>query len=190
MKKAILGALALTGIIAGTPAMAQVGCGIGVSAAYMMGAVDFGAPVNIGSTGQKVGFTGNCDLKMGAAVVGAFGSYEWMLGDMKSIGIKDEKLLGMRAGVMMHPAVLVYGHVGHSWVDTDIGEIKGWKFGPGVEMAVPNTPLALDFRVSFGKYDDVLGVPGIQANTTEARVGLTYRFSGGAQSAGWQPSMK
>lgn len=183
MKRMVMAALALLGLLVGTPAMAQTGCGIGVSAGYMMGAVDFGAPVNIGAQGQKVGVMGACDLKMGPAVVGAFGGYEWVLGDMKSIGINHEFNLGARAGLLVQPGTLAYGHVTWARLSTNAGNVDGWKVGPGIEFAVPNTPLAIDLRHSYGMYDDVLNT-GLNARTHEVRVGLTYRFSAGS---GWAP---
>lgn len=177
MKKVMMAALALLGMTVAGPAMAQQGCGVGVLAGYTMGQVDTGGPIGIGSQGQKIGAQVSCDVRMGTYMVaGAFASYEAFLGNIKTVGLKDEWNLGGRVGVLAHPGTLVYGHASWSHVSTDlVGSVDGWKLGPGIEVALPNTPLTLDLRVAYGTYDKVGGMP-IEAHTTEAKLILSYKF--------------
>lgn len=176
MKRVMMAALALLAMVAAVPAMAQSGCGIGVGAGYVMGSVDLMGPIGMSSSGQKVDIQASCDMRLGGPiVVGAFASYGWMMGDIKTIGIKNEIQLGGRAGVTVGNA-MPYAHVSWSRLDTDlVGHVDGWKLGPGVEFQIPNSNVALDLRASFGTYDKPGGIP-VDAHTTEVRVGMVYRF--------------
>ena len=73
-----------------------------------------------------------CDWQNGRAVIGLFASYSWAFGHLQTVGINTDLTLGVRAGYLIHGA-LAYMLVGWNRVDTDGGNVDGYKIGGGIE---------------------------------------------------------
>jgi len=182
-KHTILVGPAIAGLLVlAPPAAAQwTGCGAGVHGGLVSGHLDIGAPIGIGSEGQAAGVSLNCDYKMNAFVAGAYAEYDWVFGDLKTVGVNTDTTLGGRLGVLINAGSLLYVHAGWSRLDVSgLDAINGWKVGLGNEFRVPNSPLYLDLRYSYADYDvkDILGpIPDAHAHTF--RLGLNVKFGPG-----------
>lgn len=163
------------------PAKAQwTGCGAGVHGGLVVGALDVPGPIDIGSNGQAAGVSINCDYRMNVFVAGAFAEYDWIFGDLKTVGVKNDTTFGGRLGILINAGSLLYTHAGWSRLNTTIGDIDGWKLGLGNEFRVPNSPMYLDLRYTYSRYDiSDFAPPGIDANTQTFRVGLNLKFGPG-----------
>ena len=158
------------------PAHPWTGCGVGVFGGMFQGAVDFGGPIQIGSEGTTAGVTGECNWQSGRAVLGAHASYGWTFGDPSTIGINNDLSIGGSAGYLIYPSVLPYMMAAWSRVDTDGGDVDGYKVGGGIKIKMPDAPFILDFRYERGVYSDVLG-SGLDATTNVVRAGLIWQFN-------------
>lgn len=150
--------LGLVGFLfAALPASAQwTGCGMGGGAGIWNGALTWGDPVNIGTSGQSVRLLVNCDYKIQAFVLGGEVSKGWLFGDANTVGIKDDWAAMGRLGVLLNPVSLLYIHGGGARENVSFAgtsHLDGIKFGLGNEFRVPNSPMYLDLRYSHGTYD-------------------------------------
>lgn len=157
------------------------GCGVGGNMGFTSGLIDSGGPIGIGSNGPALGVIAFCDARVNNLVVGAEASYDWFYGNLSDIGLKTDLTLGGRAGVLLNSETLLYGHLGWSQIDTDFGKYNGYKFGPGIELKLPNTPIYLDARYSYASYD--VSVPGVNAETHTFRFGAKLKFGPGGFSS-------
>ena len=153
------------------------GCGVGGNLGMAAGMISAGGPIGIGSSGPAIGVTGFCDVRYSNFVVGAEANYDWFYGDLSTLGVKNDLTLGGRAGLLMNPETLLYGHLGWSQIDTSAGKFNGYKIGPGVEFKLPGTPLYGDARYSYASYDTK--APGIDAEVHTFRFGLKLKFGPG-----------
>jgi opacity protein-like surface antigen len=159
------------------------GCGAQLHGGAAMGELSGGGPVGLSSTGYLPGVSAFCDLAIGKFfAVGAFVGAEKAFGDFDTIGINHSYEAGMRAGVSLHPAVLLYGHA--SWVRMDVdglGHIDGIKWGPGVEIAIPESRgWSVDMRYQISDLD-VGSFTSADAQVRTFRIGLAWKFGGGQQ---------
>ncbi len=164
-----------------SPSLAQWdGCGIGGGTGIWMGQIDFGS-AGIGTQGQKVGVTVNCDRKMGAFVAGGEVNYDWFLGDAKDAGITRELSVLGRLGVLTNKENLLYVVAGWGQTETSGPKVDGWKVGFGDEFRIPNSPMYLDLRALYTSYDAKdIGLPsGYTANSLEAGARLKLKFGPG-----------
>ncbi len=167
------------------------GCGVGVHAGRTNAdtATDLGIPgfpINIGANGTKAGGEVYCDANFGVFLVGAFVSYDWVWGDLHTLGVDNDLTVGGRAGVLVSQSALVYGHAGWSQIGASGPAAKagadnadGIKVGAGIEVKVPNAPFFLDLRYTHVMYDSAfkVGKMPIDVDADEIRLGLRYKFS-------------
>lgn len=176
--------------LAAAPAAAQwTGCGAGVGGGIMFGEANFGGPVGAGAQGQKAGITVNCDYRMQAFVLGGEVNYDWNFGDLHTLGAKHELSALARMGILTSPTNLLYLAAG--WGRTDVGTLKvdGWKLALGDEFRIPNSPIFLDLRATYTRYDEKDISPsftGVRVDSLEAGARLKLRFGPGMYGTGGQ----
>jgi hypothetical protein len=163
--------------VAAAPANPWSGCGLGAHAGFLVGALDFGAPVKIGADGPAFGVDASCDMQMGRGVIGIAVNYSWLHGDLKSVGINAEYGVAGRAGYLIWPSLLAYIKAGWSRVDTDGGDVDGYKVGGGMEVRLPDAPIFIALEYQRGFYADVLGLTGLDAETHTVVLRTTYKFN-------------
>lgn len=175
--------VALSALFGSPSAYAWSGCGLQLHGAAAMGEVSKGGPVGESSTGYLPGVSAFCDVAIGQQlVVGAFAGAEKSFGDFETLGINHSFEVGGRAGFLLHPAVLFYGHVAWTRMDvTGLGNVDGIKWGPGIEIKLPASAWGLDFRYQIADMDLGSVAPGADAQIRSARIGLTYKFGGAKQ---------
>ena len=175
MKKFLIAAVAASAIA--TPAFAQDasnfgGPNVGLIAGYDSYKVKFD-----GESGSKSGFqyglTAGYDLNLGGGLVGLEAEVgdstakvsEEYDGDEFKLAADRELYLGVRAGVIVNPAVLVYAKAGYvnsklklvADLDGDrfvvSDTLDGYRIGAGVEYAPSKFFGRVEYRYSdFGKY--------------------------------------
>ncbi len=177
-------AIASAAFLFSLPAHAQwTGCGAGAGASFLMAELaPIGSPVGFGTQGEKAGVTLNCDYRMQAFVVGAEVNYDWFFGDLNTLGAKDELSVMGRLGVLTSPANLLY--IGAGWGRADFGSVKvdSWKLALGDEFRIPNSPMYLDLRATYSRYDETDISPylsGARADSLEAGARLKVKFGPG-----------
>jgi hypothetical protein len=175
-----------------SPAHAWNGCGAGVHGGLTIGEImGAGHTIYPASNGQEMGTHLVCDLQLGtgagALVIGAEGSIGWIFGDLHNlgggVGASRTYSGGGRAGVLITPSSLLYGHGEYVWTDVtgihSFDHLTGWGFGAGIEVRLPTqTPLFLDARYTHTAYDDPSGFTGANLESNAVRVGLTWKFQG------------
>lgn len=160
------------------------GCGVGIHGSWVNADLDTGSPITLSSTGRLVGLEGFCDAVWNNFLIGAFASYDWVYGDLHTIGVDNVLTVGGRFGYVIQGVSLLYGHAG--WVQADgsgIPDTTGIKFGLGLETKLPNAPVYVDLRVSRSIYDGAVGPMDVDAD--EIRLGLRYKLdflSGGSRA--------
>ena len=161
------------------------GCGVGVGGAFLMGELSGGGPIGIGAQGEKAGLTINCDVKMNAFVAGIETNYDWYFGDVKSIGFQNEWTVLGRLGVLTNNSNLLYAVAGWGRSDVSAGgfnaKIDSWKIGFGDEFRIPNSPMYLDMRILYSRFDESdLGLPPVaKLDSLEGGVRLKFKFGPG-----------
>ena len=157
------------------PTTGFTGCGIGAYGAFVTGGVDAGGGFLIGTEGQMAGLTANCDLKTGKGVIGLGIDYGKAFGNLDKIGLNAEISPWARAGYLVNKDVLVYGVGAWSRLDTDFGNIDGFKFGGGIEFKLPDSPMFIDLRAMRGFYSDALS-SGYDLESTVVELRATWKF--------------
>lgn len=146
MTAVVLSLMGLTMITANDAKAQWNGCAFGGFGAY--GAVE-------GVTGQGVGVLVGCDMTLEKRfVVGAEARYTFVLGDLHDQGIDHDLNFTGRAGVLITPTVLLYGHGGWARIDGGGDHLDGYTMGAGTEMKLPNSPLFLDLRWTHSVWND------------------------------------
>ena len=168
-----------------TPAHAWSGCGVAVYGGHSSSDFSLGGPVSLSVKGQLPGASALCDLAIGQSiVVGAFAGAEKAFGDLDDVvGINHAWDVGMRAGFLIHPSVLLYGHAAWTRMDVSLlGSIDGWKWGPGLEVKLPASNWSVDMRYQISDMDvgTVIG-PGVEMEGRTFRLGLVYKIGGGKE---------
>lgn len=161
------------------PAHAQFGgCGVGLHAGVGRAAMDTGTPIAPSATGQMAGLSAFCNLQAGQMVLGGFGEYDKLFGDVKTLGVESNYGVGALAGVVAVPNTLLYLHASRQWWEVqNSSNLTGFKFGAGVAIKLPvNAPLDIDIRYSHGVVDNTAP---LTVSSDELRLGFNYRFSGG-----------
>lgn len=182
IKYAIVGlaAFAAFGASAARSDAQWIGCGVGVGGSILFGELSAGGPVGLGTNGQKAGGTFNCDYRMQAFVVGAEINYDWAFGDIETLGVKTDLSVLGRLGVLTSSANLLY--VGAGWGQTDVGpRIDSWRIALGDEFRIPNSPMYMDLRATYIRYDESdAGLPGsVKLESLEAGARLKFKFGPG-----------
>lgn len=174
-------AYAALAILSVEPAKAQwTGCGVGAGGSLTYGLATNGSPVGIGTQGQKAGVSVNCDYRMQAFVVGVEANYDWWFGDAHTLGAKTELSILGRFGVLTNPSNLLYVGAGWGQIDLNSAELNSWKIMFGDEFRIPNSPLYLDLRATYSRYDETdLGFSGPQISSLEAGARLKVKFGPG-----------
>jgi hypothetical protein len=174
--------LVLLGMTTGAAAQ-WTGCGIGVGGAmqYALAGV---SDVGIGASGEKAGLTLNCDMRMTSFVGGIEANYDWFFGGLHdTVGAKDELSILGRLGVLTNNANLLYAVAGWGQTSTnDMGKVGSWRVGLGDEFRIPNSPIYLDMRALYIRYDEGDVCPhctGLKIDGLEAGVRLKLKFGPG-----------
>ena len=167
-----------------TPAHAWSGCGVAAHGGHGSTELGFGGPVSASVKGQLPGASALCDLAIGQSiVVGAFAGAEKAFGDLDDfLGVNHAWDVGMRAGFLIHPSVLLYGHA--AWTRMDIsllGSVDGWKWGPGLEVKLPASNWSFDMRYQISDMDIGTAFPGLEMEGRTVRLGLVYKIGGGKE---------
>ena len=184
--KHLMAGLAVAGLaLSPQPASAWSGCGVGVGAAMLDGEISgIGGPINIGSDGQAIGGRLSCDAKLGSFLIGLNVDYDYLFGDLESLGIKTDLSGGLRAGVIVSDTWALYGTGGVSRLDTSFGMYDGWYLGGGIMGKLPNSPLYLSLEYTHRIYDvSSIAPPGVDATVDRLRLGLDFKFNVPAMSA-------
>jgi opacity protein-like surface antigen len=158
------------------PAPSWTGCGVQVHGGHSMGQANAGGPVGLSSTGLLPGASVLCDLSIGkSVVVGAFASGEYATGDYDTLGIRWGWDAGGRAGLLVGNALL-YGAAAFTRINvTGLGDVDGWKWGPGVEFRFPDLGWSIDMRYQISDLESP--VPGVDVEVRTLRIGLGYKFN-------------
>jgi hypothetical protein len=142
---------------------------------HIMSELDFGGPVGLSANGQMVGGCAGASVQTGQLVFGGEACYGWVFGDLKDVGLQRETEIEITGtgGVALGLAKL-YGHVSWSEIRTGAGDFTGWKYGPGIEVKMPDAPgWSVDLRGGFANYDIASGV---EADSVFLRGALVKRF--------------
>jgi hypothetical protein len=177
LKALLLGGAVALGLMS-SPAAAWTGCGVSLGASAMVGSLDFGAPIDISSSGQRADVGLSCDMRMGTSplIIGAFARYGHFFGDLETIGLEHQVSLGARAGVLASESALIYGHA--AWTRTQVtglDGINGLTIGPGVEVRLAGSPLYLSLEYGYG-IPDVSEFTSADVRTHEFAARLTWKF--------------
>jgi hypothetical protein len=150
------------------------GLGLGFYGSYINADTD--TVPSIGLTGQSAGGMLSASLQMGSFVLEGFGTYGWMFGDLKDLGVDNEMSLGGRACVLATQQTAFCATGAKLWLDTEAGNINGWQYGGAVKFRPQGTALELTFEVLRSEYDTE-GVLGVDTTSDSARLVLSYRFN-------------
>lgn len=189
-KAMIYGLMAAAAIIVAAslivPAKAHAwsGCGAGVHGSFVVGEADFGAPINISSNGQMAAASLNCDVRFNAIVLGAEVAYGFLFGDLEKLGAERDLAVTGRFGVLVSPTAMPYLHLGWTQLDTTAGNMDGLRGGVGLEARISDSPLYLDLRYSYTKYDDDLFPASIDVSSHMVSLGLKFKFGPAYQPKG------
>lgn len=179
---AILGVIVFTSLTA--KAHAWSGCGAGAHGSMIVGEADFGAPVNISSNGQMASASLNCDWRLNTIVLGAEVGYGFIFGDLDKLGAQKDLSVTGRFGVLVSPTAMPYLHLGWTQLDTTAGKMDGIRGGIGVESRIADSPLYLDLRYSYTKYDDDIFPAAIDVTSHMVSLGLKFKFGPAYQPKG------
>lgn len=120
------------------------GCGIGVGWGYVPNIGGHIGSVNVG-----------CDVQAGQVVFGGQAEYGRAFGDLGDAGLDSDLTLRGRAGFVVAPNTLLFGHAGWARLEGGGTSTDGWKFGPGVSINFPNSRVFLEGRYDYGTWDDM-----------------------------------
>jgi hypothetical protein len=149
------------------------GFGAGVYGSYINADTD--TTPSLGLTGQSVGGILSASIQMGQLVLEAYGTYGWMFGDLKDLGVDNEMSLGGRACVLATQQTAFCATGAKLWLDTEAGNVNGWQYGGAVKWRPQNSPIELALEVLHSEYDTA-GVLGVDTTSDSARLILTYRL--------------
>lgn len=163
-------------LLAPTKAKANPGCSVGAGAAHVSGHVDTGSPINIGAEGQKMLIEMACDSAIAKDWLAGIGiNYGFFSGDLDKLGAQNDLTVFGRVGPKVGGA-WVYGHAGHTWIDTSGGQLDGWKYGLGVETRLLlDSPVYFDLRYSRVDLNDVFG-SGMDIQADEMMALFKWKF--------------
>lgn len=132
--------------------------------------------------------TVGCDARIDNLVVGPFGAYSLSDTDVKVhvdadtlyIGIDDRWTIGVRAGYMTSPDVMVYGKGGYVTAGTDglTERLDGWMVGGGIETMVTDI-LGIRLEGDHTRYNgERVGLTDGEADPSETQVktGVVVKF--------------
>jgi outer membrane immunogenic protein len=150
----------------------------------MASAIPDGSPIGIASDGQSAGVAGGCDYQIDKMVVGGEVSYAWMFGSLSDIGVDTDLTVTGRAGYLITPETLLYGHGGWTRVSGTGFDIDGYKAGLGGEFRLPGSQMYLDARWTHAWMNegDVGAPSALNIASDEFRLGLKIKF-GAAEEA-------
>lgn len=142
-------------------------------------------PAQIAATGWTVGAGVGCDIKIERIVVGALARLELPVDTTGSLIESDKAwMAGFRAGYLLNTGLMVYGLVGYQQADLAIDVTKlskdGLVLGGGLEIKLgERTSLTAEYTRAGGLDSTRLGGIDLEPVSHSARVGISYRFSGG-----------
>lgn len=148
---------------------------IGAAVGWNVGMVSAGGPVGISADGGSVSGVVGYDKQWGSIVGGVGLGYSRFFGDLDTIGVNSDMFGFARLGVLVNSSTLVYGHLGYGRLDTNAGDVDGWRLGPGVEFKLGG-PFTLAMEYQYGIYDvkDIAG-PGVDARSHSFMTRLNWR---------------
>lgn len=150
------------------------GPAIGIGLGWNVGVVNTGAPIGIESEGGSLLASFGYDKQFGRIVVGGEVGYGRYFGDLETLGVKADMYGAARIGVLMTGSALLYAHGGYGRLDVDGGDANSWRFGPGVEVKIADSPFSLDMRYGYHIVDaDV--PPGIDVRGHEFTARLKFK---------------
>lgn len=135
--------MAVAGLALATPALAQDFSGPRVGVELGVVGDDF-ASTDETTYGVNAGY----DFDLGNTVLGGTVAYNRQFND-NGANVR-EIAVSARAGIKATPATLVYATGGYSNIDTDFGDVDGYKVGLGVEHSFGRTYVGLETR--YGNY--------------------------------------
>lgn len=155
------------------------GCGVSGHAGLVNADADFGAPINIGANGQTAGAGVYCDRAFDRFVIGAFADYNWVFGDLNTLGAENVWTAGGRAGILVTQSILAYGLVAFKRVElAGSGHQNGYAVGGGLETKLPGAPFFVALEYQKHTYSNV-GGSTVDINADEVMLRLRYKFSMG-----------
>ena len=134
----------------------------------------------LGAEGPGIAATLGCDVQSGPLVFGAAAEYGWRTFDFATIDVdaRGWEVIG-RAGYLATPQTLLYGLVGWTDLEADIGpfgsvDVSGVAFGGGTEIDMGKGLFArLEYQRLVLEPDDI----DVEANVNSFRAGLVYKFN-------------
>jgi hypothetical protein len=166
------------------PAQAQwTGCGMGAGGSYIVGSA-WSGDVGLSTNGEKAGVTLNCDWRLphSVLVIGGEANYDWIFGSAEAVGFKNEYSFLARAGALTSNTNLVYVAGGWGQMDSNYGKGSNWKLGLGDEFRIANSPLYMDLRLTYTRFDaDAFGglMAGVTKDAFEGGLRLKLKFGPG-----------
>ncbi len=154
----IVAALGLA--LVATPALAQDFSGPRVGVELGVVGDDF-ASTDETTYGANAGY----DFDLGNTVVGGTVAYNRQFND-NGANVR-EIAVSARAGIKASPATLVYATGGYSNIDTDFGDVDGYKVGLGLEHSFGRSYVSLETR--YGNYQH-------GGELYQTSVGVGFRF--------------
>jgi hypothetical protein len=161
--------------VAPTKSEPWTGPSVAIGTGWNVGMVSSGGPVGLAADGGSVSASVGYDKQWGSIVGGVGLGYSHFFGDLDTVGINSDIFAYSRLGVLVTPNALPYFHLGYGRMDTSAGDVDGWRLGPGMELKLPGTPFALDFKYSYGIHDVDKIAPGIEARSHTVGLNLVFR---------------
>ncbi len=158
------------------PTRTHAGCGAGASLGWVNGQLELPGPIDIGSTGSRIGGRLLCDWQYQAFIIGLFVDYDRQFGDIKTIGVRDEWGVGGKLGLAVSQSASLYTHAGWYRVDGTFGHVDGLGYGVGSTLKLAGSPFELDLRWTHKTYDNVLGST-LDVTADEFKATLVYKIN-------------
>ena len=151
---------------------------VGGSVGHTQGEISAGGPIGLSSSGIAPGAHVGIQLQAGQLVGVLEASYRMYYGDFDTIGIDKEIAVTAMGGFKLTPSTTIFAHISKAKLYTTFADVDGWKFGPAIQVSVPNSNVDLELRASYGMWDVGSFAPGLDANTYEVMGVVKYRFGG------------
>ena len=137
-----------------------------------------GGPVDIASTGQLAGVALAVNYRFGSSplVVGADVGYDWVFGDLHTLGINDTITVGGRLGFLATYKTLVYTRAEWIRAQASGGNSDGWGLGGGIEVKLADTPVSVGIEYMHDWMDHQSLGPSIDVSADKVTARLRFNF--------------
>jgi outer membrane immunogenic protein len=174
------------------PSTSWTGCFIGGGGGYAISNTEVSVPGflsidGLGAEGHTFFAGGGCDIQMGQVVVGGWADYTWdqdhdftvsAFGGSASTGINERWAAGGRAGVLVGSSLL-YGLVGYTDAELDLGDHAGVVYGGGMELPI-GSGFSLKGEYRYSDLEEVkYGGVVVDPDVHEVRASLNYKIGVG-----------